>query len=98
LPPSLIGLYVCETHSIRTLDCHVAQNPALLTFDHACKISDNLEVGYESYIRFHRRGTANGGMYRIAGLITKQFALGSIFFGTLPKELSSMPILKDQNR
>jgi serine/threonine protein kinase len=52
----------------------------LVDFDHAHKIDDDLEVGYEPYVRFYRRGMANGGIYGIAGLITEQFALRSIFW------------------
>ncbi|KAL9038367.1 MAG: hypothetical protein Q9214_005305 [Letrouitia sp. 1 TL-2023] len=52
----------------------------LVDFDHARKIGDDVEVGYEPYVRFHRHGTANGAIYGIAGPITEQFALGSIFW------------------
>jgi serine/threonine protein kinase len=51
----------------------------LVDFDHARKISDDLKVRYELYVRFHRRGTANGGIYGIVGPIIEQFTLGSIF-------------------
>jgi serine/threonine protein kinase len=50
----------------------------LVDFDHARKIGEDLEVGYEPYVRFHRRGTTCGGTYGIAGPVTEQFALGSV--------------------
>jgi hypothetical protein len=31
LSPLAIELHTCEAHAIRMLDCHVAQDPALLT-------------------------------------------------------------------
>jgi len=52
----------------------------LLDFDHARKIGDDLEVGYEPYVRVHRHETGSGGMYGIAGPVTEQFALGSVFW------------------
>ena len=53
----------------------------LVDFGHALKIGDDVEVGYEPYVRFHNRPeTTNGGAYGIAGPITEQFALGSIFW------------------
>lgn len=53
----------------------------LIDFDHAHKIGNDLNVGHEPYVRFHRRrGTTGGGMYGIAGPVTEQFALGSIFW------------------
>ena len=51
----------------------------LIDFDHARKIGDDLEVGYEPYVRFHT-GRTSGGMYGIAGPVTEQFALGSVFW------------------
>lgn len=53
----------------------------LVDFDHARKIGDDLEVGYEPYVRFRNWSeTYKGGAYGIAGPITEQFALGSIFW------------------
>lgn len=54
-------------------------NLKLVDFDHALKIGDDLDVGYEPYVRFHNERTT-GGNYGIAGPITEQFALGSIFW------------------
>lgn len=51
----------------------------LVDFGHALKIGDDVEVGYEPYVRFHNR-RVKGGSYGIAGPITEQFALGSIFW------------------
>lgn len=50
----------------------------LLDFDHSPKVGDDLNVGYEPYVR-QRRETF-GGLYGIAGPVTEQFALGSIFW------------------
>ena len=52
----------------------------LVDFDHARRIGDDLEVGYEPYVRFHRQGTTCGGIYGVAGPVTEQFALGSVFW------------------
>lgn len=43
----------------------------LVDFDRALKIGDDLEVGCESYLRFHRHGTTHNDIYGIAGLITE---------------------------
>ncbi|KAF8850860.1 putative Rho-associated protein kinase [Acephala macrosclerotiorum] len=48
-------------------------------FDHTLKIGEDLDVGYEPYVRAQRLG-AMGGTYGIAGPITEQFALGSVFW------------------
>lgn len=53
--------------------------PILCDLDHAIQIGDDLDVGYEPYVRCRRRGQA-GGQYGVAGPITEQFALGSIFW------------------
>ena len=52
----------------------------LIDFDHARQIGDDLEVGYEPYVRFHRPGATSGGPYGVAGPTTEQFALGSVFW------------------
>lgn len=51
----------------------------LVDFDHSLKIGDDLNVGYEPYVRSRKRGQI-GGDYGIAGPSTEQFALGSIFW------------------
>jgi serine/threonine protein kinase len=51
----------------------------LIDFDHACKIGDDLDVGYEPYVRSQRLGEP-GGNYGVAGPVTEQFALGSVFW------------------
>lgn len=51
----------------------------LVDFDHALKIGDDLEVGDEPYVRHTKMGEP-GGNYGVAGPITEQFALGSIFW------------------
>jgi serine/threonine protein kinase len=51
----------------------------LVDFDHSLKIGDNLDVGYEPYVRSRKRGQI-GGDYGVAGPITEQFALGSVFW------------------
>lgn len=45
-----------------------------IDFDHTLKIGDGVEVGFEPYVRHHRVD------YGIAGPVTEQFALGSIFW------------------
>jgi serine/threonine protein kinase len=50
----------------------------LIDFDHSPKIGDALDVGYEPYVRQHRETI--GGLYGIAGPVTEQFALGSVFW------------------
>ncbi|RSL45447.1 hypothetical protein CEP54_014254 [Fusarium duplospermum] len=50
----------------------------LIDFDHSPKVGDNLDVGYEPYVRQHRESL--GGLYGIAGPVTEQFALGSVFW------------------
>ena len=60
----------------------------LVDFDHARKIGDEIEVGYEPYVRFRNATTdsdgnyveGSGGNYGNAGPVTEQFALGSIFW------------------
>lgn len=51
----------------------------LVDFDHSLKIGDDLDVGYEPYVRSRKRGQM-GGDYGIAGPITEQLAIGSIFW------------------
>ncbi|KND86288.1 hypothetical protein TOPH_09071 [Tolypocladium ophioglossoides CBS 100239] len=50
----------------------------LIDFDHSPRVGDMLDVGYEPYVRQHREIV--GGIYGIAGPITEQFALGSVFW------------------
>ncbi|KKZ62854.1 hypothetical protein EMCG_02788 [[Emmonsia] crescens] len=53
----------------------------LVDFDHAVKTGDDLDVGYEPYVRAIKAGQQiGGGTYGKAGPITEQFALGSIFW------------------
>lgn len=42
----------------------------LADFDHTLRIADNLDVGYEPYVRAPKSGLA-GGCYGVAGLITE---------------------------
>ncbi|KAL5329816.1 hypothetical protein ACEPPN_003335 [Leptodophora sp. 'Broadleaf-Isolate-01'] len=51
----------------------------LVDFDHSLKTGDDLDVGYDPYVRSRKRGQA-GGDYGIARPSTEQFALGSIFW------------------
>lgn len=55
-----------------------ADEVKLIDFDHSLKIGDSLDVGYEPYVRQHRKLT--GGLYGVAGPVTEQFALGSVFW------------------
>ncbi|KAM3513287.1 hypothetical protein MY11210_003063 [Beauveria gryllotalpidicola] len=50
----------------------------LIDFDHSLKVGEELDVGYEPYVRQHREPT--GGVYGVAGPVTEQFALGSVFW------------------
>lgn len=50
----------------------------LVDFDHSLKIGDDLDVSYEPYVRSRKRGQI-GVDYGVAGPITEQFALGSVF-------------------
>ncbi|KAF1736771.1 Proline-rich receptor-like protein kinase PERK2 [Beauveria bassiana] len=50
----------------------------LIDFDHSLKVGDELDVGYEPYVRQHREPA--GGLFGAAGPITEQFALGSVFW------------------
>ncbi|OAQ98221.1 hypothetical protein LLEC1_07853 [Akanthomyces lecanii] len=50
----------------------------LIDFDHSTKAGDSLDVGYEPYVRQYREPT--GGLFGVAGPITEQFALGSVFW------------------
>ncbi|OAA39417.1 protein kinase domain-containing protein [Metarhizium rileyi] len=50
----------------------------LIDFDHSPKVGDELDVGYEPYVRQYRQ--PRGGLYGIAGPVTEQFALGSVFW------------------
>ncbi|KAH8729316.1 putative Rho-associated protein kinase [Ilyonectria robusta] len=50
----------------------------LIDFDHSPRVGDELDVGYEPYVRQHRE--ILGGVYGIAGSVTEQFALGSVFW------------------
>ena len=51
----------------------------LVDFDHALKIGESLNVGYEPYVRASQGGRP-GGTYGVAGPVTEHFALGSIFW------------------
>ncbi|KAH8588266.1 kinase domain-containing protein [Bisporella sp. PMI_857] len=51
----------------------------LVDFDPSLKIGEDLDVGYEPYVRSRNKGQI-GGDYGIAGPSTEQFALGSIFW------------------
>ncbi|KAM3485049.1 hypothetical protein MY8738_001732 [Beauveria namnaoensis] len=50
----------------------------LIDFDHSLKVGDELDVGYEPYVRQHREPA--GGLFGAAGPVTEQFALGSVFW------------------
>ncbi|KAM0434599.1 hypothetical protein ACHAPT_003697 [Fusarium lateritium] len=50
----------------------------LIDFDHSPNVGDDLDVGYEPYVRQHRK--IAGGLFGIAGPVTEQFALGSVFW------------------
>ncbi|KAI2616343.1 putative Rho-associated protein kinase [Hypoxylon sp. NC1633] len=50
----------------------------LIDFDHSLKVGDDLDVGYEPYVRQRRENS--GGVYGVAGPVTEQFALGSVFW------------------
>lgn len=50
----------------------------LIDFDHSPEVGDALDVGYEPYVRQHREVV--GGVYGVAGPVTEQFALGSVFW------------------
>ncbi|KLJ05390.1 hypothetical protein EMPG_11137 [Blastomyces silverae] len=53
----------------------------LIDLDFALKIGDGLEVGMEPYVHAYKVGQLiGGGTYGIAGPVTEQFALGSIFW------------------
>jgi serine/threonine protein kinase len=59
------------------LDAH--DQVKLIDFDHSLnKIGDALDVGYDPYVRQHRETI--GVVYGIAGPVTEQFALGSVFW------------------
>jgi hypothetical protein len=51
----------------------------LVDFDHALSTGDNLDVGYEPYVRASKSGQT-GGTHGITGPVTEQFDLGSIFW------------------
>lgn len=51
----------------------------LVDFDHALKAGDDLEVGDAPYVRAQKVGS-KGGTFGVAGPITEQFALGSVFW------------------
>lgn len=51
----------------------------LVDFDHALKAGDDLEVGDTPYVRAQKVGS-KGGTFGVAGPITEQFALGSVFW------------------
>jgi serine/threonine protein kinase len=51
----------------------------LVNFDHSLKIGENLDVGYEPYVRSRKKGQI-GGDYSVARPITEQFALGLVFW------------------
>ncbi|KAK3190508.1 hypothetical protein K4F52_003529 [Lecanicillium sp. MT-2017a] len=53
-------------------------NLKLIDFDHALRIGEALDVGYEPYVRQHR--DPSGGQFGRAGPVTDQFALGSVFW------------------
>ncbi|TQV94719.1 Rho-associated protein kinase [Cordyceps javanica] len=50
----------------------------LIDFDHSLKVGDDLDVGYEPYVRQRRKPI--GGLFGVAGPVTEQFALGSVFW------------------
>jgi serine/threonine protein kinase len=50
----------------------------LIDFDHSLRVGEMLDVGYEPYVRQHRE--LAGGIYGVAGPVTEQFALGSVFW------------------
>ena len=50
----------------------------LVDFDHSPHVGDMLDVGYEPYVRQYREVV--GGIFGIAGPVTEQFALGSVFW------------------
>jgi serine/threonine protein kinase len=54
--------------------------PVLADFDHSLTIGEPLDVGFEPYVRLCYTGSASCGQYGIAGAITEQFALGSIWW------------------
>ncbi len=51
----------------------------LVDFDHALKAGDDLEVGDTPYVRAQKVGS-KGGTFGVAGPVTEQFALGSVFW------------------
>jgi hypothetical protein len=44
LSPLAIELHACEAHAIRMLDCHVAQDPALLTERLPLKVNNKIKL------------------------------------------------------
>ena len=52
----------------------------LIDFDHASRIGEPLDVGYEPYVTQAWDYDPNAGSFGIAGPSTEQFALGSIFW------------------
>ncbi|KAK2733586.1 hypothetical protein FQN57_002086 [Myotisia sp. PD_48] len=51
----------------------------LIDFDHALEIGEDVDVGYEPYVRAHYMGE-KGGSYGVAGPETELFALDSLFW------------------
>ncbi|QPH09532.1 hypothetical protein C2857_000361 [Epichloe festucae Fl1] len=50
----------------------------LIDFDHSLEIGEDVDVGYEPYVRQSRE--RDGGLFGVAGPKPEQFALGSIFW------------------
>lgn len=50
----------------------------LIDFDHSLEIGEDVNVGYEPYVRQSRQ--RDGGLFGVAGPRPEQFALGSIFW------------------
>jgi serine/threonine protein kinase len=50
----------------------------LIDFDNSLRVGNDLDIGYEPYVRQHRETV--GGLYGVAGPTTEQFALGSVFW------------------
>ncbi|MCJ1337720.1 hypothetical protein MMC09_003003 [Bachmanniomyces sp. S44760] len=52
----------------------------LVDFDHAVRFGEDVEVGDEPYVRVYVEEKCPGGFYGVAGPITEQFAMGSVFW------------------
>ncbi|KAJ4307569.1 hypothetical protein N0V84_012640 [Fusarium piperis] len=53
-------------------------NLRLIDFDHSLKAGEDVDVGYEPYVR--QRREVLGGYFGVAGPVPEQFALGSVFW------------------